>query len=122
MWQPNEYHLFSQGYLWITPSHLYKVFTDYLSSVGSRLKPQQKKFISTLENIGLTVTRRRCKELFKGQFRCIELSPRIIKEALKPLYGDVEIHQDGLVRRLENFESNVTHFKISGLLSQKNDS
>jgi len=94
-WKPMEYHVFSSGHIWIAPSYLYQVFGEYLSSIGSRLKPLQKKFVSTLDKLGIKVVRKRCKELFKARFRCLELSPQIIQIALQEEYGDVEILQNG---------------------------
>ena len=94
-WFPAETYVFGRGYLWITPSCLYRVFTDYLTKVGSRLKPPQKSFISKLKTLNLKAERKRCQELFSGQIRFFILSPFTIKEALRPTYGDVEVLQGG---------------------------
>ena len=111
-WTACETHVFGRGYIWISPGYLYKVFTEYLNNVGSRLRPQQKKFISTLAKLGIVVQRRRCKEVFSGQFRCLELSPRTIQDALQPVYGEVEIFQGGFEKFLAQHRDKLSRDEL----------
>ena len=121
-WHMRTRFIFPKGYIWISPTYLYRVFSQYLDNVGSRLKPNQKTFIKDLEAIGLEVHRKRCKELFEGQIRCLELSPRTIKEALQEEYGDVDVLQAGFENLMRNFQSPLTEevsnklFPTNGLL------
>ena len=103
-----ETHVFTHGYIWITPSYLYKIFSFYLTEIGTRLRPNQKSFISNLDRVGLKVTRRRCNVLFSGQFRSIELSPKLIQQALIGEFGKQDIFQNTFEEFIRHFEDHFT--------------
>ena len=103
-----ETNVFTRGYLWISPSYLYKLFGFYISEIGSRIRPNYKTFIANLDRIGLTVARRRCKELFSNQFRSIELSPKLIQNALFTDFGNQEVFESKFEDYIRWFEDPFT--------------
>ena len=87
--------------------------------MGSKLKPTQKRFLAELRKLGIHVQRKRCKEMFEGQRRMLELSPTIIADCLRKEFGSVEVQQAGFARFIQGGAGKCpTMFEESGILPE----
>ena len=106
--------VFRNGIVWISAQMLYDLFGDWIKRVGSNCKPAKKRFMNDLKSIGIEPTRKRYE---RRRCRKIELSPKIIKEALS-VHGDIEVLQSGLE---ETVKSWVENERIDGIIKSKEE-
>ena len=110
-----ELEVFYNGHVWVSKGRLYDGFKRFVVEVGSQNKPTMKSFMTGLRNIGIDVERKRCSELFSGQKRRIELSPKILQNALNKQYGSVEVLYSGFKRVCHRVMKGITIDSVNKL-------